>query len=429
MNAWRFLFRNDRGPVGAGARLLALGLVLVLASSAPAAAAERADGTTAFSAEAAYQHVVQLAAAIGSRPAGSAAEAAAAEYLASQLASYGYRVEVQPFTIQLYEERGARITPLAADLPPIETAALLYSADGTVRGELVDAGRGRAGDWPPGALAGRVALVERGEVSFADKVANVAAAGAVAAIVYNHEPGGFSGSLQRRSAIPVVALDREQGLALRTRLAEGPLAVEVTVDASVLQRESRNVVATRAGTQSCAIVVGGHYDSVPTGPGANDNASGAATVVEVARVMAARPHPCTLYFVTFGAEEIGLRGSQHFVQALPETTRQTVRAMLNLDMVGVGNEWRIAGDEALVAQARAVAAALGVEARFAQAAGASSDHESFARVDIPVLFLHRTPDPNYHSPRDLPEYVEPDALAVAGQLTLGVLERLAAPDE
>src|SRR5579875_2389299 len=142
MNAWRFLFRNDRGPVGAGARLLALGLVLVLASRAPAAAAERAGGTTAFSAEAAYQHVVQLA--------------AAAEYLASQLASYGYRVEVQPFTIQLYEERGARITPLAADLPPIETAALLYSADGTVRGELADAGRGRAGDWPPGALAGRV---------------------------------------------------------------------------------------------------------------------------------------------------------------------------------------------------------------------------------------------------------------------------------
>jgi aminopeptidase YwaD len=189
------------------------------------------------------------------------------------------------------------------------------------------------------------------------------------------------------------------------------------------------VVATRAGTQPCAIVVGGHYDSVPAGPGANDNASGTATVIELARVMATRPHPCTLHFIAFGAEEIGLRGSQQFVQALPETDRRAMRAMLNLDMVGVGTEWHIAGDDALVAHARAVAEALGVEARFASAAGASSDHESFARADIPVLFVHRTPDPNYHSPRDLAEYVEPAALGVAGQLTLGVLERLAAADD
>lgn len=414
---------------GHTARGLALLLALALAWAGPAAAEERANDASAFSAEAAYQHVVQLAVAIGSRPAGSAAEAAAAQYLAGQLASYGYRVEVRPFTIQLYEERGARITPLDAALPPIETTALLYSADGTARGELIDSGRGRPGDWPNGALAGRVALIERGDIPFAEKVANAAADGAVAAIIYNHEPGGFAGSLRRRSSIPVVALDREQGLLLRQQLATGSLTVEVAVDASVVARESRNVVATRAGTQPCAIVVGGHYDSVPAGPGANDNASGTATVVEVARVMATRPHPCTLHFVAFGAEEIGLRGSQQFVQALPEADRRAMRAMLNLDMVGVGTEWRIAGDEALVGHARAVAEALGVEARFANSAGASSDHESFARVDIPVLFLHRTPDPNYHSPRDVAEYVEPAALAVAGQLTLGVLERLAAADD
>lgn len=415
-----------RGRVTHG---LALLLVLALAWAGPAGAEERASDAGAFSAEAAYQHVVQLAVAIGSRPAGSAAEAAAAQYLAGQLASYGYQVDVQPFAIQLYEERGARITPLDAALPPIETTALLYSPAGQARGELVDIGRGHPGDWPSGALAGRVALIERGDIPFADKVANAAADGAVAAIVYNHEPGGFAGSLRRRSPIPVVALDREQGLRLRERLAVGPLTVEVAVDASVVARESRNVVATRAGTQPCAIVVGGHYDSVPAGPGANDNASGTATVIELARVMATRPHPCTLHFIAFGAEEIGLRGSQQFVQALPETDRRAMRAMLNLDMVGVGTEWHIAGDDALVAHARAVAEALGVEARFASAAGASSDHESFARADIPVLFVHRTPDPNYHSPRDLAEYVEPAALGVAGQLTLGVLERLAAADD
>ncbi|MBX5490398.1 MAG: M20/M25/M40 family metallo-hydrolase [Chloroflexi bacterium] len=426
MTDWRIRAAGHAGLV-LSSLLVALALVLTPAPGRPVAADERGNVPTAFSAEAAYQHVVYLAASIGSRPAGSAAEAAAAAYLAEQLAGYGYQVALQPFTIQVYEERGAYVAPLDGG-DPIEATALLRSAAGVVRGELVDAGRGQPDEWPAGALAGRVALIERGEIPFGEKVANAAAAGAVAVIIYNNEPGTFAGSLGQQSAIPAVALDRAQGLALRTRSAAEPLSVEVAVDASVGQRQSQNVVGTRVGSDPCTIVVGAHYDSVSAGPGANDNGSGTATMLEVARVMAERSHPCTLQFVAFGAEEIGLRGSQRFVETLPPEGHP-LRAMLNLDMVGVGQEWWLAGAPELIDAAQAVAESLGFEASIGSPAGASSDHESFARAGVPVLFVHRRPDPNYHSPRDRAEYVEPELLATAGALTLGVLEHLAVAEE
>lgn len=406
-------------------------LATMLLFVAPAAQADDRPGlASAFSAEAAYAHVRQLADTIGSRPTGSASEAAAARYLADTLASFGYQTTLQPFSVQVYDERSASITPLQPAGAPIDTAALLYSESGKVSGELVDAGMGRPGDWVPGTLTGRIALLERGEIPFADKVSNVAAEGAVAAVVFNNEPGRFSGSLRRRSSIPALALDQAQGHALRERLATlGLLRVEVLVDAQVATRESRNVVATRPGRLPGAVVVGGHYDSVPAGPGANDNASGTATMVEIARVLSTVDYPYTLYFVAFGAEEIGLRGSQHFVQELSDAARGELRAMINLDMVGVGEQWRVAGDATLVDHARDAVAALELSARFSTTAGASSDHESFVRAGVPSLFVHRTEDPNYHSPRDRAEFIDPQYLGMAGGIALGVLERLAAAEQ
>src|SRR5262249_11568427 len=188
--------RRSRGAWGA--RWLAVALRVRL-GGLPAGGAEEvavvAPAAAAFSGDAAYAHVSYLADTIGSRPAGSEREAAAAAYLAAQLTSYGYQTEIQPFTIQTYEERGARVTPLVPGGEAIETAALLYSGAGDVAGEVVDAGLGRDGDWKSGALAGRIALLERGEITFADKVANVAAAGAIAAIVFNDRDGSFTGSL------------------------------------------------------------------------------------------------------------------------------------------------------------------------------------------------------------------------------------------
>lgn len=101
----------------------------------------------------------------------------------------------------------------------------------------------------------------------------------------------------------------------------------------------RNVIATRSGTGSPAeyVIVCGHYDSTSptpavTAPGAEDNASGAAVVIELARIAADRDFERSIQFVLFDAEEQGLIGSQHFVDDAVAAGRNVVGALVH-DMV------------------------------------------------------------------------------------------------
>ena len=83
--------------------------------------------------------------------------------------------------------------------------------------------------------------------------------------------------------------------------------------------------------------MGGHYDSVPAGPGANDNASGTATALEIASVLAADGELDDVCFVLFGAEEVGLIGSGAFVRSLSPDERSDVQGMPQLRHGGGGN--------------------------------------------------------------------------------------------
>src|SRR5690606_18808508 len=87
-------------------------------------------------------------------------------------------------------------------------------------------------------------------------------------------------------------------------------------------------------------VVGSHFDSVERGPGADDNTSGTAVLLETARVLADSPLPATVQFVFFTGEESGLLGAREYVRrALEEGLN--VRGALNNDMVGFANDHRL----------------------------------------------------------------------------------------
>jgi Zn-dependent M28 family amino/carboxypeptidase len=368
-----------------------------------------------------------LAETIGSRPAGSPAERRAAAGLAEKLAALGYTTQLQPFPVRRFDDRGARVAFVEEPSRTVQAAVLQYSAGGTVRGRLVSVGLGQPADLAQRDLRGAVALLQRGELTFGDKVRHAAAAGAVAAIIYNNQAGLFEGTLGAPAPIPAVAISAADGHALIERLAAGPLTVELTVDASIIETTSQNVVATLPGSSDRVIVLGGHYDSVPAGPGANDNASGTATALELARVLRERPLPFTVRIVLFGAEEIGLVGSRAYVQALSPAERERTVAMLNFDMVGVGDRLTVSGSVDLVGLAIETARRIGapVDGTSGGRVGRGSDHASFMEVGIPALFFYRGEDPRYHSPEDRAEYVEPQHLAAAGRLALELLARLA----
>jgi hypothetical protein len=188
--------------------------------------------------------------------------------------------------------------------------------------------------------------------------------------------------------------------------------------------ESRNVIARPPGG-ACRIVAGGHYDSVADGPGANDNASGTAVTIEMARAVAAGGQVDDVCFVLFGSEEIGLIGSYHYVATMTQQERDALVAMLNFDMFGVGERWPLIGSSDLVYMAGEVAESLGLRYELSSAPpNVGSDHVPFLDAGFDSIMFNCFCDANYHTSGDRPEFVRPERLAEAGALGMGLMERL-----
>ena len=413
----------------AGLLLLALIVAALVLPATYARPAAQVQAPLSVSGARAHQHVDVLAGQIGSRPAGSANYEQAVQYAVDQFRQWGYQPYLQTFPVETYDDRGSQVT-LTASGENVAATSLQYSPGGQVEAPLVSAGLGRPEDLTGLDLQGKIALVKRGGLRFSDKVDNVAAAGAVGVLVYNDSSGAVQGSLTGPGPIPAVTLSDTDGQHLLDLLAAGQaVVVRLTVDASIEQRSATNVVADKPARDPAArgVVVGAHLDSVPAGPGANDNGSGSALVLELAQVLATREEPFALHFALFGAEELGLYGSRNYVDRLTDAERANTRAMINLDMVGVGQAWRFGGTDDLVQRALAVTSDMGergLPLRGPQSGG--SDHASFLAAGVPALFIYRVEDPNYHQAGDRAELVDPNALGEAGSIALNVLDSLGA---
>jgi Zn-dependent M28 family amino/carboxypeptidase len=119
------------------------------------------------------------------------------------------------------------------------------------------------------------------------------------------------------------------------------------VQARVVRSASSNVLAdTPTGRADRTVVVGAHLDSVDAGPGVNDNGSGTAAILEVAKQMAAlRVQPTNrVRFAFWGAEEFGLLGAEHYLANLPKAELKNLMLNLNFDMVGSPNYVRFVYD-------------------------------------------------------------------------------------
>ncbi|MBM2827059.1 MAG: aminopeptidase [Dehalococcoidia bacterium] len=415
---------TESQPSGAADHTNSSGSTATTEAPAGGGAASVATTPAPFSDNTAYGHVKHLASTIGSRPTGTEKEREAARYIASTLESYGYKVELQQFTFTSYQDLGSSLEVASPQSEKLNPRNLFFSAPGEVKGPLVAAGIGTQDNLAPLALRGSIALIERGTIPFSEKVANASAKGALAVIVYNNESGEVRGAtLGKLSSIPAVSVSKEEGQKLLDLLKGSQVTVSLSVKALAGDIHSQNVVAR--GSDRCSVVVGGHYDSVPAGPGANDNASGTATVMEVARVSAPLAKSAALCFLAFGGEELGLWGSRHFVSTLDEGQRQAMKGMINLDMVAVGDDWRVTGSDKMVKLALDAAKEAQIEAQsFTMSGRSGSDHSSFINAGIPSVFIHRLDDPNYHTENDKTEFVQPKALGEAGRITLGVLKAL-----
>lgn len=189
-------------------------------------------------------------------------------------------------------------------------------------------------------MAGRIALVQRGTCPFITKVQNARDAGAAAIIVFNEgQPGRTDAEPldlgEWRLGIPMVYADFSIG----TELAASPGAVvHLKVDANLQLSTDYNVIAeTTKGDPNNVVMVGAHLDSVPEGPGINDNGSGAAAILETALQLAKVPVKNKVRFAFWAAEELGLLGSDQYVAKLSAPDRDRIRLYLNFDMIASPN--------------------------------------------------------------------------------------------
>ncbi|MEZ4554324.1 MAG: M28 family metallopeptidase [Dehalococcoidia bacterium] len=367
------------------------------------------------SAERAMEHLRVLAGDIGSRPATTAEERRAAEYIQQQLEAAGYRVTLEEFDVQATLGGSAMLR--LDDGATVEAAPLNGSPNGTVTGDLVQAGLGRAGDLAAVNVAGKIALLDRGEITFGEKVRNAQAAGATGVVVVNNEDGMFRGDLGGEPArIPAVSVARASG---QTLGATGG-GVTIEVQTNRVSGRSQNVVA-KPSDAACTAYLGAHYDSVPAGPGANDNASGTSLLIELARTR----RTDGVCVVAFGAEEVGLIGSRAFVR---EHDVGGAAFMMNFDMVAKATRPTFIGDEPLTEIAAAIAAERDFDVRTITSfgPGTSSDHASFQAAGVPALMFYSGDDEFIHTAEDDLNNVSENDLDEFLEAAAAVLDRLLA---
>ncbi len=203
----------------------------------------------------------------------------------------------------------------------------------------------------------------------------------------------------------------------------GGVSWGVPVDAG----RSVNLVATRGDVRPGRpwLAVGAHLDTVPQAPGAEDNGSGVGALLAVAEAAADRRTRLPVVLVAFGAEEPRgpgdddhHYGSRHFVAGLAPGERRSLRGMLSLDRIGVGDAVVVSSAGPPDAQrARVLAAAERAGVPTAPMTGdRASDHWSFARAGLPGVRIGSTPYAEYHSSADTVGVVDRTQLGRAARL-------------
>jgi hypothetical protein len=206
-------------------------------------------------------------------------------------------------------------------------------------------------------------------------------------------------------------------------------------------RLSHNVHAVKLGESDSVLVVGAHIDTKATAPGGNDNASGVAVVLELARDLHDADIAATIEFVLFGAEEMTDSnpdhhhyGSRQFVKGLTPEESSALASMISVDMVGYGSEFTVRtmnhGPQVLRDMVKSYSTERGLIARYLKDTGTYgwSDHEPFELAGYPAVWLEWRDDPAYHTARDTYSHCDESVVQRTGDMLLGFLAQLTKSD-
>src|SRR5690348_11603759 len=272
-----------------------------------------------------------------SRNSGEPGYRASVDYVAGVMRAAGYDVTIQPYTIPYFAFLGfpvfQELSPTAHDYgfntewgPGASTGdatAAIQPAGGIVLPptQVQSSASGCSASDFSGFVPGRIALIQRGTCFYGVKVLNAQAAGASGVVIFNEgNPGRtalLNGALDDASGnpfiptIPVAFTSFDTGLALYDQYQRGtPPVMSLSIQALVKPNaDDWNVIAdSKGGDKNHTVVVDAHLDAI-YGAGMLDNASGSATILDIARMMKNVTPTNHLRFIWFGGQQLGLFGS------------------------------------------------------------------------------------------------------------------------
>ncbi len=334
----------------------AAGAMAVTTLAAPAMAGNPNNAekmAKAVSVDAVWEHLEAFQAIAdehGDRAAGTAGYEASGAYVEQQLQAAGYETERQYFEFTYQETLAETLREVSPTARDIDHHMMSYSGntpDEGLQEELVAPSTATGCDasaWEGVDATGKIALISRGACTFSAKSLAAAEAGALGAIVHNNAEGDLNGTLggPNPDFLPTTGITQADGQALLAEMAEGPVEVFLDLRSFSEVRETFNVLTeTSQGRDDNVVMMGAHLDGVQGGPGVNDNGTGSAAILETAIQLAdVNKLNNKVRFAWWGAEELGLLGSEHYVYDLVDNNPEVLEEIatyVNFDMVGSPN--------------------------------------------------------------------------------------------
>lgn len=457
--------RSRTAAATAAAATAALAITTLASSPAQAVNPNNSKKMTqAVTVDNVHEHLEQLQAIAdandGNRGAGTSGYEASARYVEQTLRDAGYTTERQNFSFIYEEVHTSSLEEISPDARTVDGVPMSYSQPTPAEGVTAELAAPTTaigctdGDYAGADVVDKIALVSRGECSFAQKAVAAKAAGADAVIIYNNTTGTLNGTLGGvdPAGAPATGVTQAEGQALLAKMANGPVTMKMVLTKTLEERQTFNVLAeTRTGRDDNVVMLGAHLDSVHDGPGINDNGSGSAGILETA-VQLGKVNKLNnkVRFAWWGAEELGLLGSEHYVADLQENdpaALDDIATYLNFDMIASPNHIigvYDANESTYEAPVEVPASSAATEQVFTDYFDADgqpwvdtefsgrSDYSAFISAGVPASGLFtgadgtKTPeevemfggeagviyDPNYHTPADDITNVNMDALDI-----------------
>lgn len=292
-----------------------------------------------------WNHMLALCDSFGSRFSTTANERKAGDYIMACLNRYGLQnVHAETFEMPAWERGIAHLVLMTADGEvEIPCLALPGTHACDLTAEIIDIGNGGPEEYHKLAqpAAGKIVLTNSAGINRMDKYAAAVEAGVAAFVFSSDKPGmlaptGSTGNPSKTT--PAIGLAYEPAARVRRLLAKGPLTARLVLTSHAQPGTARNIVGEIPGTDPSQgwMVACGHYDGHDIAQGAIDNATGAAMVIETARLLAPlREHfKAGIRFILFSGEELGLYGSYAYAAAHADEM-DSLRVIFNADIVGL----------------------------------------------------------------------------------------------